>query len=144
VIPELGEDGLTIRDYAASTNNCVPESPRLSATHMIDKAIFERFYLVPGHTPIYALCHHALFTHPPTAQPTTISGFSCNFNGPSIYRVILHSPAGTLLGSACSKVSFETHFFSFFGTFLDRQFPILKIRGKIEGLGGHTQSPAQP
>jgi len=145
VIPELvRRPGLPIQDYTASPNNYFPWPPRLSTVHVIDKAIFERFYLVPGQTPIYALFQHSFFAHTPTAHVATISGFSAGERNINLPRNLLRYS----LGIACSKARFETSFTGFFPFFWNFFRPAVRNpeqpgRSEIEGLGGNTQSPAQ-
>ena len=71
--------GLPIRDYAVSSNNLVQRRSKLSAIDVTAKTMFERLYLVPGRTPIYAPSQLSLCTHTPTTHSPAISRFPCNF-----------------------------------------------------------------
>jgi len=83
--------GLTIRVCAGRCNSSVPRCAKVSITDVTVKTFVERLYLVPGLTPIYALCNHALGAHTPTSHYTTISRFSvywalaffCQYDSPS-------------------------------------------------------------
>jgi len=71
--------GLPIRDCAGSSNNFAQMCPKLSVVHVTAKAIFERWYLVPGLRPFgpRVNCPYASTTL--TVHTTTISQLPCNF-----------------------------------------------------------------
>ena len=80
------EGGLPVRDCAGSPNNPASKCPKLSATDVTAKTIFEHFVFGSRTAPICALYHHSLCIHTPTAHSAAISRFSA-FSSKKVPRV---------------------------------------------------------